>query len=497
MKYLGISNDEKYLFTNKGFFVLSESDNENFKFINYGDKLIDNLVTITESDTFYQFKNGNIDKLEFISKPRKFLSTLLEGLDVNIDHKLNILIEWDKKFSKNLLLINESIDDVVFENNIHESWNEITLISEDIIDDIKSGFGSAWEGLKNVTKNVILPIIKQGVLPFLRWIRRNLNTYFGIIADVILSMFPTVVVMKTIWGLIVLLDLYEIVTGDYDSEDPERREMPFLFLITDIISLFFTQAAGKTASIALKTAIKTGANTTTKGILVKLVEKLPSLSKFLSDAKNVIVKLFGENVGKFVGTIFNSIDNVITKLVNWINTTFKINVKALSKTASEIGTKKGAGKLIKSGVIGTVIAEFFEDKKLKEGDKGDEVKELQKRLTNITNTDFGKFVGFNSEIDGIYGPKTKESVRKLQEFLHQEESGKNIVPDGNADVQTLGVLGIVLQPTGVFKFLEPITKPTKEFLSKSLLNINNKLVDIYNNHISNITSTQKVKTKNG
>ena len=106
MKYLGISNDEKYLFTNKGFFVLSESDNENFKFINYGDKLIDNLVTITESDTFYQFKNGNIDKLEFISKPRKFLSTLLEGLDVNIDHKLNILIEWDKKFSKNLLLIN-------------------------------------------------------------------------------------------------------------------------------------------------------------------------------------------------------------------------------------------------------------------------------------------------------------------------------------------------------------------------------------------------------
>ncbi len=494
MKYIGISNDENYLFTDKGFFVLSESDNENFKFVKYGENLLNNLATISESNTQYLFKKGKIDRVEFISKPRKFLSSLLEDLKINIDDKLNILIEWDKKFSKNILLINESIDDSTLENKIHESWDDIKIITESLWDDIKSGVSSTWETIKDTTKNVILPFIKQGVLSFLRWVRRNLNTFFGIIADVILSMFPTVVVMRAVWGLIVCLDLYEIVTGDYDTEDPDRQQMPFLFLITDIISLLFTAAAGKTASIALKTAIKTGSSSGVKTILTKLLEKLPFLSKFLNDAKKIITKLFGERAGKFLGTIFNSFDNIITKITNWITTTFKINVKSISQTGKEIITKKGVAKLLTGGAIGFGIAKFFEEDKLKEGDTGDEVKELQKRLLNVSQSGLAP-VDFKGPIDGIYGPKTKSAVKQVQDLLRQDEGGKTIVANGDADVQTLGVLGIVLQPSGVFKYLEPITKPTKELLGKALININKTLTDIYNQKISDKINTQKVKSQ--
>ena len=458
MKYLGISNDEKFLFTNKGFYILEESS----KFVPYNSNILSELFKISQSDSKHQYNLGNITLSECFSLPRKFLTMVLESLKVPTNDKMNVLIEWDKKFSKNLL-ISESTELLIIESKINESWEEIGVICEGLWDDIKSGasrawggiksgVSKAWEGLKSgisaVAQKVIIPILKQGVMPFLRWVRRNLNTYGGVIADVILSMFPTVVVMKAIWGLIVVLDIYEILTNDYDPKDTERGQMPFLFLITDILSLIFTAAVGKVAGVTLKTSIKTGVKSpAVKGVLSKLLKNLPRLSKFLGDAEKFIIKIFGKTAGGFIRTVFSGIDTIITKLTQWISKTFKIAGQAFIKTGVEIGTKKGLTKLAVGTLGGVGIAELFKEKTIKEGDRGDKVKQIQKALNMVKNTPVTEggipTLKFNGVVDGLYGPSTTQAIKDVQTYYKLPVTGK-------VDPKLAFVFGIEMDP-GTFE----------------------------------------------
>jgi hypothetical protein len=267
----------------------------------------------------------------------------------------------------------------------------------------------------------------------------------GIIVDVILSLLPTVVVMKIIWMLIVLLDVYEIATGDYDPDDPERKQMPFIYLMTDLISLIFTAAAGKTASVTLKAGIKKGATSpAAKSLLKSLLEKLPGLNKFLGDTQKFLIKLFGESVGGFIGKLVGYFDSAITKLTNWIK-------QVLGMTAKEVVTKKGAAKLIGGTVIGGTIANFFADKSFGEGKsgiygKGKEIKNAQQTLINMTK-EGGKFsTGYNGPATGIYDKKTGDAVYKLYQIF-------GMTPRRDATPYMMNFLGAQLQPGGVFKLI--------------------------------------------
>lgn len=463
MKYIGLSNDEKFIFTTKGFYILEESA----VFVPYNSNLLSNLYKINKSDSEYRYNKGQLSLTEWVSTPRKFLNMVLENLVSSPNDKMNILIEWDKKFDKNYL-ITETTNKEVTKTIINESWDEVSVICEGLWDSIKSGAKSAWNGIKSgassawnaiksgvsaVAQKVIIPILKKGVMPFLRWVRRNLNSYIGIIADVILSMFPTVVVMRAIWGLIVVLDIYEILSNDYDPEDPERQQMPFLFLITDVLSLLFTAAAGKTASVTLKQAVKTGATSpAAKGILKKLIEKLPMLSKFLGDAQKFIVKVFGKNIGGFIGKVFSGIDTVITKMVSWISETFglKLGKDAFIKTGKEIATKKGLGKLAVGTGIGVGIAEFFKEKTIKEGDKGDKVKKVQEGilLAKQTPANMGGVptLKYDGKVDGIYGPQTTQAVKDIQKAY-------KLPITGNVDPKLAFAFGIEMEPGGLEKIV--------------------------------------------
>lgn len=452
MKYLGISNDEKFLFTTKGVYLLEESG----RYVPYNTNIITDLYKIKQSDSEYRYNKGEISLTEWVSTPRKFLNTIIEYIVTSPNDKMNILIEWDKKFDKNYL-ITEMSNKEVTKSIINESWIEINVICEGLWDNIKSGASKSWEGLKSgvssIAQKVIVPVLKQGVIPFLRWIRRNLNSYIGIITDIILSMFPTIVIMKAIWGLIVVLDIYEILTNNFDPQDPERQKMPFLFLITDSLSLLFTAAAGKTAGVTLKQAIKTGAKSpATKGILKKLIEKLPMLSKVLGEAEKFLVKVFGKNIGGFLGKVFSGIDTVITKMGTWISKTFGLNLgkEALIKTGKEIITKKGLAKLALGTGVGVGIAEFFKEKTIKEGDTGDKVKQIQKGiiLAKQTPVNMGGVptLKYSGKVDGIYGPETTQAIKDIQKAYKLPITGK-------VDPKLSFAFGVEMEPGGLEKIV--------------------------------------------
>jgi len=538
-KFLGVSNDGKYLFTNKGFYVC-ESDGF---YIPYNEGMLPYLVQIAKDNNEFEFKSGSISILEYLSKPRKILTILSEALSP--DKSIRLVKEWEENFGKKTL-ITESSDTESIKKAVNESFNGLrTLVSEqndnatalditnklidalsgtfdddeqgalkqikritskpildkvnqllksrknmdikayindemsdadweyksiyDHLKKIDAGLASGYKqnkfyqavgkvtdtaakgielvgkGLSWAAQKIIIPIIKQGIIPLMRWIRRNLNTYLGIIVDVILSLLPTVVVMKIIWMLIVLLDVYEIATGDYDPDDPERKQMPFIYLMTDLISLIFTAAAGKTASVTLKAGIKKGATSpAAKSLLKSLLEKLPGLNKFLGDTQKFLVKLFGESVGGFIGKLVGYFDSAITKLTNWIK-------QVLGMTAKEVVTKKGATKLLIGTGMGIGVAELFADKSFGEGKsgiygRGKEVKQAQENLIAMTQ-EGGKFnVGYTGPATGIYDKKTGNAVYKLYQAL-------GMTPKREATPYIMNLLGVQLQPGGVFKVI--------------------------------------------
>ena len=271
------------------------------------------------------------------------------------------------------------------------------------------------------------------------------------------------------------------MTNDYVPNDPERAQTPFLFLITDILSLLFTAATGKAAGVTLKQSIKLGGKSpVVKGILTKLVDKLPLLSKFLGDAQKFIVKVFGKNVGGFIGKVFSGIDTVITKLVSWIGKTFGLSGlknagEAIAKTGAEITTNKGAVKLAIGTGLGVGMAEFFKEKTIKEGEKSTKVTKIQQGLLQLkkfpTNMGGVPTIKFAGPANGVYGPDTTQAIKDVQKAY-------KLPITGTVDPKLAYVFGIEMDPSGLEKI---IPKDVMSSFGKRLMNVNSWMESKFGN----------------
>jgi len=131
--------------------------------------------------------------------------------------------------------INNIVESIVWKKDLVSEWiADKGVISEGLWDSIKAGVKNIGSTLSSAAIETAKTVFNQGVLPALRWVRRGLYTGVGIVIDVIVS----ILAAKTnaiVWFVVVLLDIYEIGSGDYDPQDPGRMQMPFFFLIADLI----------------------------------------------------------------------------------------------------------------------------------------------------------------------------------------------------------------------------------------------------------------------
>lgn len=477
MKYFGISNDEKYVFMNEGFYYL---ENGKSKFVKYNKNFLSNLCEIYKSNVEFEFNKNKINIQEKLLSSKKFLNIIYESFNLSKNDKLSLMIEWDKNFDS-LYLINENTNSLLIEETYNNSWDYVDFIVEGFLDKAWEGTkklaSKTWEGTKKfvsgawdtikkglslAAQKIIIPIIKQGVIPLLRWIRRNLNTYFGIIADVILSLLPTVVVMKVVWGLICLLDIYEIATGDYDPEDPERAQMPFIFLIGDLVSFIFSAVAGKGATLSLKTGIKSlSKSPAAKKVLTTMLEKAPGISKMFGSVKSFLSRLFGPSVAGFIGKLFGYIDTVVSKLIIWIRGLLGITTKK--------AVKKLVPKVVAGGGLGVAFAEFFAEKTIGEGAKGDKVKKIQEGL--LTLQQYPAKIGgvptlkFKGPVNGVFGPDTTTAIKEVQRVYKLPITGK-------VDPKLAFAFGIELEPSGFEKI---VPKDVMKSFGKRLIGANSWL----------------------
>lgn len=279
-----------------------------------------------------------------------FNEILLESLS-----KQNILTESNKSD-----IIN-SINNISWSKDIiKECLINKNIITENWWDDVKSGVSDLGKKIGKTALNTVSAVWNQGILPFLRWIRRGLYTGVGIVIDVVVSILAAKSNM-VVWGIIVLLDIYEIASNNYDPQDPDRKQMPFLLLIADLMGVVFSGAVAtlfkKSSQTIAKQGIKNASPTIVKYLKI-LSKKIPSLSGGLKSTANLLSKKMGSKSTGFVSFVLKELDNILTKLVEFINKLLsKKGVKATSIGGIVYGTSELVGKASTNSKIGEKIGE--------------------------------------------------------------------------------------------------------------------------------------------
>ena len=131
-------------------------------------------------------------------------------------------------------------------------------LGKDVLDMAKTG----WEGIKKAGIAIskgdwksILNLLGSGMLYFARKLRSLLYNPVGMVLD---AMLIATGIGKgfqfVVWSIVVALDIYELISGNY--EDPnENMLIRLLFFGIDIIGLVFAGAAAKASRYAFESIV--------------------------------------------------------------------------------------------------------------------------------------------------------------------------------------------------------------------------------------------------
>jgi len=277
---------------------------------------------------------------EILKETVSKVDTLTESVKEEMNYFFESIV-WDK----------ESITEWVKDNN---------LLTEE-------GFWSdAWNKVKEVggkiasgVKNVAMSVFKKGILPFMRWIRRNAMTNIGIVIDVVVAIlsFKTSAI---VWAIIVLIDIYEIVTGDYDPQEPERQQMPFFYLISDLLAVVLTAGSAllfrKSIPVLAKQGVK-ATNSTILNLLKNLLSKIPGAKNTLKTAMEGLKKAF-PSAGNIVSTMGRGIETILSKLEQFIKKLIAPTLTGVAALGMVKGTQSLVGAVDKEGKLGSKVQSF-------------------------------------------------------------------------------------------------------------------------------------------
>jgi len=243
--------------------------------------------------------------------------------------------------------------------------------------DLVKGAGKFGGAILSGDWTEVMNLAKQGIKWLARKIRSAVYSPGGIIIDTILiatevGKVPQVVV----WAIVVSLDIYEFVTGDYEDKD-ENIIIRILFFLIDILGLVTAGIVAKSARATLQGAIRAGGggikgleraaakNPTVRELLKKMVLSLKELPSKLASVGSLLSK------GKF-GSLFKMALDKAASFVKWIIENLKSSWKsgALWQILKTTGIVTGIG-------AGVEYLKDRQEKNIKKAEK-DQEKEQEK-----------------------------------------------------------------------------------------------------------------------
>ena len=280
----------------------------------------------------------------------------------------HIFTEILKESISKIETITESVKEEM--TNIFESFtwtkedvskwvNEGEILSEE-----EKGFWSkAWDKTKEIGGKIVSGIsdiamsaFKNGILPFMRWIRRNATTNIGIVIDVAVAIL-SFKSSALIWAVIVLIDIYEIATGDYDPKEPERQQMPFFYLISDLLAVVLTAGSALLFRKSIPLIVKSGQKAASSSILnlVKTVlNKLPAVKNTLKSVLETLKRVFPK-AGNITSSIGRGIETVLLKLEQFILKLFPALAGGVVGLGLVKGVQAGISAVDKEGKLGQKV----------------------------------------------------------------------------------------------------------------------------------------------
>jgi len=339
---------------------------------------LDDLIDIEN-----KVKIGNIwenfDHFKFFLKHSFEVATnVSQEIKESVMVSLNsfIITESNRNVTHLKSTIKEQLNEGVGDDLVN--WGKETVTSA--ITGVTSFVNTGIEGAKKLYKgisegdwNSIIDLIKKGSLYVARKIRSALYNPIGLILDAILI--ATGVgksVQFVIWAVVVGLDIYEFMSGNY--EDPELNMVWRLFFFgIDIMGMVVAGAAAKTSKTMVGGLIRKfgkGSDGVTKAVksnpafkqlLETMLSKAGSAKGYMENALKYLQKN-SPMMYKFLSGIMNGLGKFIQMLITTITTILKgltLPGKLVSKVAGtgKIGKASSAAAniLVPTAAIGTYI----------------------------------------------------------------------------------------------------------------------------------------------
>lgn len=377
----GISHNLQYVFTNRGVSRLSEQlkDLNGKNYVSYSYDNLNVAIDIVKENTDFKFKTGKLDLVEYAAAPRRFLNNIVEIFQP--ENSISLIKEWETIFGSDLLLINESVDNLIIESRINESWESFKVLLEqwynpadwargiakgaenvynygkEKVQKFKKWSGeqikqiqqkgiwiyakekgtALWDTVKNAVKSAYKCLTNNFVECLMEGIRGAVMSAGGVAVLTGISMIAAIGQIPTviIFGALLLWDLYKMASGKYESG---KYQWSVIDIVIDVVSLLLP-ALGKIIKVSMggiKTFAQFGKAAISKGgVLLKVFNAIKGGVVKLSGYITKAATWLGEKLG-------------MTSLKNWGS---KASAQ-LSKITDDMVAGSG-GKIVKKAVSKT------------------------------------------------------------------------------------------------------------------------------------------------
>jgi len=264
--------------------------------------------------------------------------------------------------NQNMASLKPYVKELLNENVFTDLGNWAVDTTKGTIQGIKNFTTTSIDGLKKLYTNIkdgdwkkALSLIGKGILYVARSIRSALYNPIGLLLDAILVATGIGKGVQWIpWAIVVALDVYEFITGNY--EDPNlSMGWRLLFFGVDILGLVTAGIAAKGGRVIINGLIKrfgttseaivksVQSNKTLTGILENMLKSTSGASSLMQRASTHLQKN-APSIYNFLKGAFSAVGKFITMMVNFIKSILKGTFNAVSAPGRAVKTALGGGK---------------------------------------------------------------------------------------------------------------------------------------------------------